>query len=227
MSKKGYIYRITSPSGRIYIGQTRRYISNRKSSYRRNHCKGQHLLSNSLKKYGFDSHQFDIIETITSENFMLEILNSLEIFYIGLYKSNIVQYPKGNGMNMTRGGALSKGVISAEARERLRVKNTGEGNPFYGKKHRDETRELMSLRGKGRKLSKKARENISKGHIGNIPGNSIKVLCTYPDGSLYGEFHSIGKALESLNKNPKQTQYIKDYMNKKLLYGLNWRFINT
>ena len=55
------IYKITSPSNRIYIGQTVDFIK-RKSHYRnlkRNH---QIRLFNSIKKYGWDKHKLELIE---------------------------------------------------------------------------------------------------------------------------------------------------------------------
>ena len=55
------IYKITSPSGRVYIGQTVDFVK-RKSHYRnlkRNH---QIRLFNSIKKYGWDKHKLELIE---------------------------------------------------------------------------------------------------------------------------------------------------------------------
>jgi len=55
------IYKITSPSGKIYIGQTMD-VGKRKKSYEKLKCKGQPKLYNSLVKYGFSEHIFEIIE---------------------------------------------------------------------------------------------------------------------------------------------------------------------
>jgi len=46
----GYIYKITNPSGKIYIGQTTN-IHIRKSKYKNSNCKNQTRLFNSIKKY--------------------------------------------------------------------------------------------------------------------------------------------------------------------------------
>lgn len=61
MSKIG-IYRMISPSGKIYIGQSID-IHNRKGHYKNLnvHSMGNKI-KNSLKKYGFDAHSFDIIQ---------------------------------------------------------------------------------------------------------------------------------------------------------------------
>ena len=55
------IYKITSPSNRIYIGQTVDFIK-RKSHYKnlkRNH---QIRLFNSIQKYGWENHKLELIE---------------------------------------------------------------------------------------------------------------------------------------------------------------------
>lgn len=55
------IYKITSPSGKIYIGQSM-CIKSRWASYRVLNCKGQPKLYRSLNKYGVKSHVFEVIE---------------------------------------------------------------------------------------------------------------------------------------------------------------------
>lgn len=75
------IYKITSPSKKVYIGQSVN-IENRKNIYSKIKCKGQSKLYNSLKKYGFSEHKFEII----CECEILE-LNEKERFYQELYSS--------------------------------------------------------------------------------------------------------------------------------------------
>lgn len=55
------IYKITSPSGRIYVGQSRD-IKKRFNKYKGIHCKEQPILYNSLRKYGVENHVFEVIE---------------------------------------------------------------------------------------------------------------------------------------------------------------------
>ncbi len=54
------IYRITSPTYKIYIGQSWN-IKNRKREYSKENCFEQIALYNSIKKYGFINHKFDIL----------------------------------------------------------------------------------------------------------------------------------------------------------------------
>ena len=87
------IYKITSPTNRIYIGQSVNIIK-RKSDYKSLcNCNEQHKLFNSLKKYGFKKHKFEIIHTCTPQD-----IDELEIYYISLYdscnKNNWIKYKR-------------------------------------------------------------------------------------------------------------------------------------
>lgn len=55
------IYKVTSPTGKIYIGESEDILK-RKSYYARLDCKQQRKLYNSLNKYGWKEHAFEIIE---------------------------------------------------------------------------------------------------------------------------------------------------------------------
>ena len=76
---KGYIYKITNPSGKVYIGQTVD-LKVRKNKYKYINCKNQTRLYRSLLKYGWENHIFEVLETIDIVN--NEDLNILEIKYI-------------------------------------------------------------------------------------------------------------------------------------------------
>lgn len=61
------VYKITSPSGKIYIGQTIN-IEKRIVYYQTLNCKGQRKLYNSLKKYGWENHLFEVLEECSIED---------------------------------------------------------------------------------------------------------------------------------------------------------------
>ena len=69
------IYKITSPSGRVYIGQSRQ-IEKRLKNYSGAWCKGQVKLYNSIMKYGWINHAFEVIEEC-----LFEELNIKERFW--------------------------------------------------------------------------------------------------------------------------------------------------
>lgn len=73
------IYKITSPSGKVYIGQS---INIEKRWYRYNHldCKSQIKLYNSFKKYGPNDHVFEILEKCSEEQ-LLERETYWKLFY--------------------------------------------------------------------------------------------------------------------------------------------------
>jgi hypothetical protein len=73
------IYKITSPTGKIYIGQSIN-INNRWVYYKQLNCKNQPKLYNSLLKYNSDDHVFEIIEEC-SEN----TLNEREVYWKQYY----------------------------------------------------------------------------------------------------------------------------------------------
>lgn len=73
------IYKITSPSGKIYIGSSK-HIQKRKNDYQKYRCKAQLRIYYSLKKYGWDAHTFEVIEECS-----LEELRTKERYYQELY----------------------------------------------------------------------------------------------------------------------------------------------
>lgn len=64
-----FIYKITSPSGKVYVGSTiRKNIEHRWVSYKSLRCKQQRKIYHSLKKYGVDSHKFEVIQECSLED---------------------------------------------------------------------------------------------------------------------------------------------------------------
>jgi len=75
------IYKITSPSKKVYVGQSID-IEKRFKQYKRLDCKKQPKLYNSLKKYNPKNHVFEIIEEC-----LVEQLNEKEIYWKQYYNS--------------------------------------------------------------------------------------------------------------------------------------------
>lgn len=107
------IYKITSPSGNIYIGQSEDIIF-RMSYYRHSIRMNQPRLCKSIRKYGFDSHSVEIIKTCTKEQ-----LNYFEKYFIEYYDT----FNTDHGMNMTPGGD-SKIAFSDATINRISGKNS-------------------------------------------------------------------------------------------------------
>lgn len=73
------IYKITNPSGKIYIGQTIDF-KKRLQAYKGCFCKSQIVVYRSLKKYGYDKHQIEIIEQCDKD-----MLNERERYWQEFY----------------------------------------------------------------------------------------------------------------------------------------------
>lgn len=95
---EGVIYKIVSPSGKIYIGQTTN-LEARFKTYERLACKGQIKLYNSLKKYGWDNHTKEIIEACNNE-LLLERETYWKNFYDVLNKHSLCCKIDGKGGKM-------------------------------------------------------------------------------------------------------------------------------
>ncbi len=124
------IYKITSPTNKIYIGKSTN-CNQRKVYYRRSACKTQTKLLNSLKKYGWKKHRFEIIKKCNKNE-----LDYLEIYYIKLFKS----FNTKNGMNLASGG--NSPLYSEITKKRMSIMK-------LGTKHTEETKKKMSNAHKG------------------------------------------------------------------------------
>lgn len=103
------IYKITSPTGRVYIGQAVNIILRWKSYKKPTGAKDQKRLHNSFKKYGVLAHQFDVIEYCSVED-----LNCSERFW-----QDEFEVIGENGLNgMLQGCDNVKRVISKETLQR-------------------------------------------------------------------------------------------------------------
>ena len=183
-NKIGYIYKIISPSNRIYIGQTIN-LKVRKNRYRKLQCKGQIILYNSLLKYGWKNHIFEIIEEILYEK---DLLNKREIYWINFYHSF------GEGLNCNSGGCgvMNGRKHSEKTKEKLRQFNLGKKQSpeakikqiaaQKGKICSEETKSKISEANKGKKCSEETKNKISISKKGNCQQLKGK---TYED--IYGK----------------------------------------
>ncbi len=119
------IYKIVSPSGRIYIGQSID-IKRRIKSYKSANCIEQTFLYNSIKKYGWENHDFSIIIECERDE-----LNFLEKKYIAEFNS----FNSDIGLNLREGGDSS--IMSDYTKLVMKMNRadfSNEKNPQFGKK---------------------------------------------------------------------------------------------
>lgn len=157
--RNGLIYKITSPSGKIYIGKSV-MVNNRICRYRNGHLGSQRALKNSVSKHGWDKHVFEIIDCAGSS----EALSAREIYWISFYKSLGVKM-----LNLTNGGEGTFGYkmtedqvkrLSEAAKQRLKL------NPQY---HSEETKRKISQSNMGKKMSEESKIKLSIARKGIRP----------------------------------------------------------
>lgn len=195
------IYKITSPSGKIYIGQSAN-LQLRFYYYTMMKCKSQTKLYHSFKKYGFKSHIFEVIHECDPED-----LNTLEKYYIDLFQT----FNSRHGLNLRDGGGnngrhsdVTRAKISssnigrkrsaqsienmrrakigtkltAEQKIKIGIAHTGIKNGFYGKKHSSATRENWSKKRKG------------------ISHNRGRLVLNIENGIYYDSIRSAAKSID-------------------------------
>lgn len=140
------IYKITSPSKKVYIGQSVD-VANRWSSYRNLKCVRQRRLYNSLMKYGVEKHKFEILCQCSREE-----LNNLEVYYIELYQCFNSEF----GLNLKEGGGYSK--LSDETKRKI-------GDANRGKKHSIETIQKRLGRKEDPLVTEKRRQKLLGGKL--------------------------------------------------------------
>ena len=154
LNKKIYIYKLTSPNGKIYIGQSTN-INVRFSQYKHNRCKGQPKLYYALEKYGWSNFTKEILEHIT-----IDKSDEKERFWIKHF--NCID----EGLNCENGGRVNK-THCKETKEKLK-------NSHMGKKLSSETKRKISESNKGRICSDETRKKISIANKGKKRSQKIK-----------------------------------------------------
>ena len=136
------IYKITSPSGKIYIGQTTNY-SKRHNAYKNHKCKGQPKLFASIEKYGFINHTIEIIKECQVED-----LNYYERYYQEYYESVL------DGLNLRYTATTDKsGFMSEETKKKM--SDSGKGKIIT-----KEWRKNLSIAGMNRRHTEEEKQNM-------------------------------------------------------------------
>jgi len=176
MSKVCGIYKITSPSGKVYIGQSVD-IKRRFTSYKTlNKSKRQIKLYNSFVKYGVENHIFETIEEC-----LVDFLNERERYWQEQY--NVLESSKGLNLCLTS-TKDKKHLHSEETRTKISESNKGEKCFWYGKTFTEKTKLKMRESRKGYKHTQESLDKMSLSQKGrtredmigdNNPSKSIEV----------------------------------------------------
>lgn len=166
MEKESIVYKVTSPSGKSYIGISSNSLNRRKSSHEYAARNGSKLLiHNAIRKYG-DQLVWEVLETCKS----FKEASSREIWYVSHFKTNT------NGYNLTLGGEGNPGCsLSAEHRSKISkacsgIKRSDVQKENYSKGKMGKSFEVIDLTGNivgtWQNLRQCSRDlNIPKPHI--------------------------------------------------------------
>jgi group I intron endonuclease len=189
------IYKITSPSNKIYIGQTINF-ERRLSEYKNLECKTQLKLYSSLVKYGFENHVFEILEICSIEDANFRERHYQEFFDVLSKKGLNLKYQSTTDKKCIYSEEtkqkISKSKIGKKKSEETKLKmskaKSGKNHPMYGKP--------IHL---GRKLTKEHSEILKKNREILAKQKSKPVLQYDKEGNLINEFPSAREAGRQLN----------------------------
>lgn len=188
------IYKITSPTNRIYIGQSID-INRRKNQYRRidNKIKKMTKIYKSLIKYGFEKHKFEIIEECIEndlnarERYWQEYYNVTGKFGLNCIlvesfnKKRIVSEEtkekiSKNNSRYWKGRKRSKESIELAIKSRVYTEEYRKkiGDKSRGRKHSEETKQIISKKNLGRKHSEESKLKMSLAVIGRKHSEETK-----------------------------------------------------
>jgi len=184
------IYKITSPTGRVYIGQAIDIHVRWEKNYKKLQCKKQPRLYNSLLKYSFSQHIFEVVEECKVEE-----LNERERYWQDFYD---VLSEKGLNCKLTKAEDRS-GKWSERVKEKI-------GKARKGKMHTEDTKQQMREVRKGILKTEKHKQAISasaKGksksveHLQKIGdanrGRKVTEEFRYKMSSISSKYRNIGQ----------------------------------
>lgn len=174
------IYKITSPTGRVYVGQSVD-IKTRFAKYRGLHCKGQRRLYASFEKHGIDFHDFDVIEVVQDINSLTERERFWQEHYSATGPLGLNCKLVTNNCHTGRHSEETRKLMSESAKGKKASESTREKmrRAKLGRKMPEEQRLSMI----GRKASQETKDKMSKRMMGNAytagvtPVNAKKVVC--------------------------------------------------
>lgn len=207
------IYKITNPKGKIYIGQSVN-IEERKNQYKylSKYSLGRKIF-NSIKKYGFENHIFEILEECS-----LEQLDEREIYW-GIY-FNVLK----NGLNLKLGDG--RGICSEETKQLMSISAKNIMNEEHKKKL--SIAKLGKPRSEEAKLAlrvpKKSKENYK--NIGKWTKYSTCILQYDLKGNFIKEWSSIKEAETFYHpKKIEKNNICSCCLGKqKTAYGYIWKY---
>jgi group I intron endonuclease len=176
------IYKITSPSGKVYIGQSWD-IERRFKQYKKTFGIRQSKLYNSIIKYGIENHIFEIIHEFLND-INQKMLDDYEILYWKEYKDlgigilNTRDPGKGGKHSEETKKLMSEWqigkVLSLETKNKISSSNLGKIPWNKGIPRTQEVKDKISLAKKGKRQSQEAIDKMAKALKGRIFSEETK-----------------------------------------------------
>lgn len=135
---------VNKTNGKVYIGFDSNWPS-RQKKHKNKYQKLNIVFYDSIKKYGWDNFEWEIIYQSLDGKHTLEVM---ENYFINEYRS-FVGFNDCHGYNMTLGG---EGVLGL----------SGERSPWYKRKHTEYSKKLMSEKAIGKRNRKQTEETKLK-----------------------------------------------------------------
>jgi group I intron endonuclease len=143
--EKEFIYKITSPKGKIYIGRTKDFdgrMAEHKHIAIKN--KSDYSLYRAIRKYGWDNFTKEILCEVDKS-----IASKIEEEFILAYNSVKKGY---NNTYAGHGGNMFVNNPELKEKQRISLSKRFKGiqNPMFGKSHSDNAKQLQKEKAKGR-----------------------------------------------------------------------------
>jgi group I intron endonuclease len=190
------IYKITSPSNKVYIGQSIR-IEGRLADHR--NCSNKQIaLYRSFTKYGYENHSFKIVHELPKD-VDKETIDRYEQIYMDAYRDCGILL-----LNSKEAG--SRGTLSKESRDKISLKLKGTKQPQEVKDKR-----AAILRGLNRKVTDSHKKILSESLKGNCRRKREIILTNIETGGVI-VMPTLQDAARLLKTNDGVlTRYLKGY----------------
>lgn len=194
---KGIIYKYTSPSGKVYIGQTTKEKNRRKDFLNTSKEYSGPKINRARNKYGIENFEYEVIFRVESfiEDEVKSILNEKEIQYIKLFDSFE------NGYNSDLGGGSATYKRTEESCKKL-----SESVTEYYKTHESAVAKKVLQFSKDGYFIKEWNSAAAAAKSLNKEGCSITAVCSGIRNSAFGyiwkykdNFENIPEKLEGIN----------------------------
>ena len=218
------IYKITNPTGKIYIGQSLD-IYRRFKRYKSGDCKNQYALYASLIKYGWTNHSFEILEICKKSE-----LNNKERYYQELYcvmsenGLNCV-YVNSEGIKMVYSEqSTNKMSVSAKKRIVSEIRKKHQSDIMKGRIYTDEHKRKSSEGNKGKEhwWNKGKPTSLHQKEMASMK-NKVKVFQYDTNLNFIKEWDSIKSAGFTYGSNGSSISACARGKNKTA-FGFIWRY---